>query len=430
MSIFVVNLTKMKKVLFIASIVCCIVVQAQQWSTLNSGTTKKLNDVFFTSADTGYIVGNDSILLRTTDRGNTWTQAAPIPNAFPGNIAAVWMFDNGAGFATGEYQAAVPQTSNSGTSWFVINGASNPCFPDGLMFINQADGYLYGQGCFGGAYVSYWNGAAWGTDRMLSFEYLNNTTYVHVTGMAHNPISSRTIAVCNGGRIFSSVNNFQTWDTIPHSDSTDFSAVDYAGGNTFYAAATDINFNNVLISTDNGQTFTTDQTFPFSFYYPGFRDIDMLSNGFGVIGGYSQTTGGGILQVRNTTGWSQQIEATDQIINAVFVVDSTLAFAAGDSGSIYRYDYLTSLNPTPTVAEQLQLYPSMINSTDLVTINFPQAEVFQLDVIDARGRCCATVANCSGTMQFSSAQLGINSGMYLLRAADGQTVRISKILAY
>jgi hypothetical protein len=265
---------------------------------------------------------------------------------------------------------------------------------------------------------------------MLSFEYLNNTTYVHVTGMAHNPISSRTVAVCNGGRIFSSLNNFQTWDTIPHADTTNFSAVDYAGGNTFYASASDINFNNVLISTDNGQTFSTDQTFPLSFYYPGFRDIDMLDNGFGVVGGYSQTTGGGILQVRNTTGWSQQIDATDQIINAVFVVDSTLAFAVGDSGSIYRYDYLTSVNQTPIVVEQLQLYPSVINNTDFFTINFPQAEVFQLDVIDMQGRCCATVTNCSGVMQFSAEQLDMNTGLYLLRASDNNTVRISKVVVY
>lgn len=413
-------------ILFIGS----ISVHAQQWTTLSSGTTKKLNDVFFTSADTGYIVGNDSILLRTTDRGNTWTLAAPIPNAYPGNLAAIWMFDNGGGFTTGEYQAAVPQTSNSGTTWYIINGASNPCFPDGLMFANYNEGYLFGQGCFGGAYVSYWNGASWGIDRMLTFEYLSNTTYVHVTGMAKNPLTSRTIAVCNGGRIFSSLNNFQTWDTIPHADTTNFSAVDYAGGNTFYASAADINFSNVLISTDNGQTFSTDQTFPFSFYYPGFHDIDMLSNGFGIVGGYSQTTGGGILQVRNTTGWSQQIEIVNHTINAVFVVDSTLAFAVGDSGSIYRYDYLTSVNQAPAVAEPLQLYPSIISNTDFFTVNFPAASVFQLDIIDAQGRCCASVANCSGQMQFNAAQLGISSGVYLLRAANGRTVSVSKIAVF
>jgi photosystem II stability/assembly factor-like uncharacterized protein len=421
----------MRQLFILILVISSISVHAQQWTTLNSGTIKKLNDVFFTSADTGYIVGNDSLLLRTTDRGNTWMQAAPIPNAFPGNIAAVWMFDNGAGFATGEFQAAVPQTSNSGTSWYVINGASNPCFPDGLMFINQADGYLYGQGCFGGAYVSHWNGAAWGTDRMLSFEYLNNTTYVHVTGMAHNPLTSRTIAVCNGGRIFSSLNNFQTWDTIPHPDTTNFSAVDYAGGNTFYASSSDNNFINVLISTDNGQTFSTDQTFPFSFYYPGFRDIDMLDNGFGVIGGNSLTTGGGILQVRNTTGWSQQIEAVNHAINAVFVIDSTLAFAVGDSGSIYRYDYLTSIiSPPASSATQLQLYPSVMHSAEQLTINFPSTEQFRLDVIDVQGRCCAVISDCSGVMNFTATQLGINSGMYLLRATGSNTTHTSRLIIH
>ncbi|MGL5890782.1 MAG: T9SS type A sorting domain-containing protein, partial [Bacteroidia bacterium] len=304
-------------------------------------------------------------------------------------------------------------------------------FPDGLFFNSPTDGFLYGQGCFGGAMLSHWNGTSWQQDQMLDYTMLSNFEYVHITGMAHNPLTSRTIAVCNGGKIFSSTNNFQTWDTIPHPNPTDFSAVDYAGGNTFYASAINSQFNVVLISTDNGQTFTTDQTFPFSFYYPEFRDVDMLSNGFGVVGGFGQTNQGGILQVRNTTGWSQQIDATDHAINAVFVVDSTLAFAVGDSGSIYRYDNLTSVISAPVpAAAQLQLFPSVMNSTDQLTINFPASEIFQLDVIDMQGRSCAVISNCSGAMQFSAAQLGINSGMYILRATGSKSVRSSRLIIY
>lgn len=421
----------MKQLLFFTALICSISVHAQQWTTLNSGTTQKLSDVFFTSADTGYIVGNDSLLLRTTDRGNTWTQMPAVPNGAPGNLAAIWMFANNTGFSVGDYQLTVAQTNNSGNSWSTNNSANNPCFPDGLFFNSPTDGFLFGQGCFGGAYLSHWNGTSWQQDQLLDYTLLSNFEYAHITGMAKNPITSRTIAVCNSGKIFGSTNNFQTWDTIPHSDTTDFSAVDYAGGNTFYASATDINFNNVLISTDNGQTFTTDQTFPFSFYYPEFRDIDMLSNGFGVVGGFGQTNQGGILQVRNTTGWSQQIDAVAQPINAVFVVDSTLAFAVGDSGSIYRYDYLTSVISSPEpAATQLQLYPSGMNSTEQLTINFPASEIFQLDVIDMQGRSCASISNCSGAMQFNVAQLGVNSGMYILRATGSKSVRSSRLIIY
>ncbi|MGL5891144.1 MAG: YCF48-related protein, partial [Bacteroidia bacterium] len=74
----------MKQLLFFTALICSISVHAQQWTTLNSGTTQKLSDVFFTSADTGYIVGDDSLLLRTTDRGNTWTQLPAVPNGSPG----------------------------------------------------------------------------------------------------------------------------------------------------------------------------------------------------------------------------------------------------------------------------------------------------------------------------------------------------------
>lgn len=420
----------MKKLIPFLLVFSCVSAQAQQWTPLSSGTTIQLNDVFFTSADTGYVVGNDSLLLRTTDRGNTWLPANPVPNLAPGDLASIWMFNNGNGFATGVYQGTVAQTTNSGSSWNNNSGANNPCYPDGLFFNSPSDGYLYGQGCFGGAYVSHWSGSSWGQDQLLDFTLLSNFSYVHVTGMAKNPATGTTLAVCNGGKIFSSVTNFQTWDTVPQPDTANFSAIDYAGGSTYFAVATDANFSNVYISTDDGQTFAPDPTFTFTFFYPGFHDVDMLSNGFGVVGGFSQTTGGGFLQIRNTTGWGLQYQDVPQIIRAVFVVDSTLAFAVGDSGSIYRYDNLTSLNEVPAAQTTLQLSPSVIHASELLTINFPAGDRFLLEVIDAQGRRCAAIANCSGQRNFHPAELGLAAGVYTLRAAGNATTATAKLVIW
>ncbi len=47
-----------------------IPIQAQ-WTQQNSGTTENLNDVYCISADTVVVVGNNGIILRTTDGGPT-----------------------------------------------------------------------------------------------------------------------------------------------------------------------------------------------------------------------------------------------------------------------------------------------------------------------------------------------------------------------
>ena len=45
---------------------------AQTWNEIPSGTNKTLNSVSFPSASVGYIVGNDSLILKTVDGGLSW----------------------------------------------------------------------------------------------------------------------------------------------------------------------------------------------------------------------------------------------------------------------------------------------------------------------------------------------------------------------
>ena len=42
------------------------------WTILSSGTTKWLESVCFTDANTGYTVGYDGIILKTTNGGTNW----------------------------------------------------------------------------------------------------------------------------------------------------------------------------------------------------------------------------------------------------------------------------------------------------------------------------------------------------------------------
>ena len=45
---------------------------SQEWKIQNSGTTQELNSVFFTSASTGYVVGDLGTILKTSDGGIQW----------------------------------------------------------------------------------------------------------------------------------------------------------------------------------------------------------------------------------------------------------------------------------------------------------------------------------------------------------------------
>jgi len=59
-----------------------ILVHAQQWTTLNPYPTHKpIHAVAFTSENNGFIAGNNSTFMRTTDGGETWVQVPfPVPD--------------------------------------------------------------------------------------------------------------------------------------------------------------------------------------------------------------------------------------------------------------------------------------------------------------------------------------------------------------
>ncbi|MGL4597033.1 MAG: WD40/YVTN/BNR-like repeat-containing protein [Bacteroidia bacterium] len=400
---------------------------AQNWIPLNSGVTQKLNDVFFTSRDTGYVVGNDSVLLRTTNRGNTWTRLNDVDNYSPGNLNGIWMFSNGTGYIAPVYQSGVPQTANSGTSWNTNLNSVNPCFPDGLFFASPNNGFLFGQGCFGGAFISHWDGVNWSGGSLLDYTYLGNGNYIQIRGVAYNPSTNTAVAVGDRGKIFRSTDNFQTWDTIVMNDSADFTAIDYAGNNRFYISSK-AQFASAYLSTDDGQSFSIDQTFQFTFFYPEFYDIDMLDNGFGVIGGYAQTGGTGFLQIRNTTGWGFQYEGVPQIISAVYVVDSTLAFAVGDSGAIYRYDHPVGMGEISQATQTLALFPSVVEGNEAVTLDLPEGEIFQVEILDARGRVCMRYANCAGAYKMDLEKFSPQAGVYFVQAIGERTRACGKLV--
>jgi photosystem II stability/assembly factor-like uncharacterized protein len=390
------------------------------WQALGSGTTKNLREVFFTSADTGYVIGEDSVLLRTTDRGNSWTVLNNVPNLSPGNLNDIWMWGS-SGMIAPEYNGGdVKQTINDGNTWTDLTGASSLCFADGLFFVNAGEGYLFGTGCFNGAYVSRWNGSNWGNPQLLYYGTTPQFGYIGINGVAFSPATNRYVAVGDYGKMFSSPDGFATFDTLTIADTSNFTAVDYIGNNSFIAVNEASTFSNVWLSTDGGQTFAPDQNFLWTFYYPGFYDFESLPNGFGVAGGYSMTTGGGFLQTRSAgAGWlGGSYEAVNHVVRGVCVVDSTLAFAVGDSGAIYRYALSTSVGLQNEIAPEINVYPNPLHMQDNVVISSLRNRAVKVEVTDVTGKLLYTLRDERFTGVLAVAAFTQTPGVYMLHVQD------------
>jgi photosystem II stability/assembly factor-like uncharacterized protein len=90
----------------------------ETWAINTSGVTENLNGVHFTNGTSGYVVGNNKTILRTTNgdqgAGTTWTDASgDAPNV---DYYDVWQYSAGLVFAIGENGTFI-QSTNNGVNW-------------------------------------------------------------------------------------------------------------------------------------------------------------------------------------------------------------------------------------------------------------------------------------------------------------------------
>jgi photosystem II stability/assembly factor-like uncharacterized protein len=118
--------SKIKSIILIQLIVLAISFSAyaQNWTQINSGTNKKINTICFTSSTIGYLGGNDSLLMKTTDGGATWSNINFNGiNFLTGgeHIINMQFLNDNVGFITvGPYSGSYG-TTDGGLTWNAIN---------------------------------------------------------------------------------------------------------------------------------------------------------------------------------------------------------------------------------------------------------------------------------------------------------------------
>lgn len=348
----------MKKTFLFVFVVHLILVPcfSQQWTSLNSGTTSHLRDIWFANVTTGWAAGDDSTLIKTTDGGNTW-QALPFPGvdhnpSNAGNIQAISFLNTQEGFLAYQFNNAPVRTTDGGQSWspMVIANASI-CNARGVQFFSPFNGALWGRGCFGGAYISFYGGFGWNVPELIYYGPLQSG----VAGFSLDSNSGKMYAAIGEGVLVTSTSLFSTFDTLRVTDSTLWD-VEWVEGGTVYLLRSDL-FEPVLVSYDSGASFAPDSTYWASFAYPTLKDIDFSGplSGFMAGAGFSDLQG--VLFHRESGGWNMTM--TDKPMNKVFAVQPGLAFAVGDSGQIYKFtDPLVSVPSEPQTEQGIRIFPN------------------------------------------------------------------------
>lgn len=307
-------------------------IDAQSWFQIQTGTTKKLNTIDFPSANVGYIGGNDSLLLKTTDGGKNWTPLNYTGVTFyPGgeHIINLKFVTETIGFmAVGPYSGSY-KTIDGGLTWTGLSNLTT-CYNQGLFFFDENNGFVGGSGCFQGEKIerlasNIWNSAnintpTWDANNRIVDIDFSNTNF--------------GLAASRSGYVLRTTDGGNNWDTIPTPGApmNPLTSIIIINNNLAYAGYESQNVGFGLYkSVDNGLTWYEDFNSA-TFLYPDFLTLHQSGNNKIYSGGRSQSmTSGAIFESPNDTSiWNYSI--VDEYINDISSYNDSIIFAVGDSG--------------------------------------------------------------------------------------------------
>src|SRR5687767_15620801 len=115
-----------------------------QWTTMNTGTTRNLYDIFFFDANKGYIAGMANTLLTTTNGGTNWTQQYS-GTAFDNSFTSMSFIGPNTLYliSTNNSEFFLLRSTDQGSTWDTVGGTSFPsdCI-HALDFANANTGHV------------------------------------------------------------------------------------------------------------------------------------------------------------------------------------------------------------------------------------------------------------------------------------------------
>lgn len=357
-----------KLLLFMMVLQTTIIVNAQQWTTLNPyPTNKPIHAVAFTSENNGFIAGNKSTFMRTTDGGESWERVPfPVPDVpltslkfrnemhgalvswshiyithdggetwnhtkkqLNGDYLDSFFLNDSVGWVCGTYQI-VAKTEDGGQSWTTLsNSIVSARHHKVIEFANEQTGYVAGYS-WGSTYYPVLKrtddgGISWqelpipeGVESIMGMSVLGpDNIWITAENNIYNPGLHGYVAAA-----FHSTDGGQTWTLhyLSENYSPGVSKIKFIDENNGYV----ISNSDLFITQDGGQSWEESIiTGPSSY---SFTDISITENhsiyiSSSVPGLWKSTDGG--------NNWENKFVGEIGNLTDITFVDDNLGYLCG-----------------------------------------------------------------------------------------------------
>ena len=394
------------------------------WYQQVSGTGYNFNSVFFTDANTGYVVGDTTIsslhfhvILKTTNGGLYWINQTP---PFPNNqnaLKSVFFIDAFAGYACGggnsSNVAFVVKTTNGGANWGSVYNQSGSNMQS-LFFLNALTGVCVG----GNGSPSFFRTTDGGTTWIATNLSQNNgglkSVYFpdQLTGYAAGP-DTNTYKTTNGGA---------NWNQMPYIGPY-INSIYFINTTSGWMAGQTFSGYSVYKTTNGGSNWL-------SYTLSGsLNSICFVNNQIGWV----CSSGGAIFQSTNGgANWILQSSGTTSYLYSLSFINAQTGWAVVAAGRILKTTTggITFIEPIsneiPDMYSLYQNYPNPFNPVTKIRFQIPlsrgvDAEGVRgvlLKIYDVLGREVFTLVNEQlppGSYEVNFDGTNLASGVYYYR---------------
>lgn len=386
------------------------------WKKILTNLSYSLNDISFAGKNIGNIVGDNGIILKTIDGGETWTSQSVNTTS---SLKSVFLVDSSNRVAVGD-NGTIIKTTNGGKDWIVLSVVTNYHLKD-VVFIDSLVGIIVGT--FGTILKTTDGGMNWNQKPGGDDYYLYGVDFAD----EKNGVAVGDYGWWSSGIILRTSDGGETWtkeiDYYPTQNTSLFS-ISYCNNKKGIAVG-----NGVLSTTDGGQTWNR-------IYGGKWKSVSCFDiNNFMAVG-VSEilcTKDGG-------STWNQDNYGNGTSFNSVFYTDTNDIIIAGANGTILRtttggiisaVDEKQKTNILSGNFTLSQNYPNPFNPTTTISYQLPVTSNVKLKVYDILGREVATLVNeekPAGSYEVEFNGSGLSSGIYFYQLKAGNFIQTKKFV--
>ena len=419
----------MKKITILFLLALTANVFSQSWTLQTSGTSLPFSSACATSPNICWMCGATQLVEKTTNAGVTWTSAA-------GNLSGADAYDifafneNLAWIGAGD--GTIYKTTNGGVNWtFSVPSPTSP-FIDGLYFYDNNLGFAFGDPGTSPHTWRYWvttNGGSTWTDYSANFPVPGSTEAGWNNGFWTNDTAH--IWICSNNSIIyrGSLRGAFTATTV--SALYQFGLA-FQDNNTGVAIVNNSSASLPNLRTTNGGVAWASTSFTPTGIAYGIKNAPTSGSWEYWISGTSNiywSTDNGI-----TFSSQQTLTAPG---NCLSMYNVQAGWCGGNTGQIYHYTspHVVGIknvnNEVPNNYSLSQNYPNPFNPTTTINFSIPSSNNVSLKIYDIVGNEVMTVVN--GFKQAGSYSVNIDasrlsSGVYFYTITAGNFKDTKKMM--